>query len=92
MECKPFNVHVMHIAPGSVKSNLSQNHSKVFNLPPTSLYKSYLDDMVRRMYVSQSAGCMETEEFAEKAVKKILNRSPPRFLVLGGEVWVFRFL
>jgi short-subunit dehydrogenase len=92
MECKPFNIHVMHLAPGSVKSNLSQNHSRIFNLPPTSLYKSFLDDIVRRMYVSQSAGCMDTKVFAERAVKRILARRPPRYLTLGGEVWAFRVL
>lgn len=92
MECKPFNIRVMHLAPGSVKSNLSQNHSRVFNLPPASLYKSFLDNIVRRMYASQGPESMDTEVFAVKAVKRILGRKPPRYLALGGNVWSFWLL
>ena len=92
MECKPFNIHVVHLAPGSVKSNLSTNHSQIFNLPPTSLYKSFLDNMVQRMYASQGPESMDTGEFSQTVVRAILRKNPPRILTLGGNVWSFRFL
>ena len=85
MECRPLGVSVVLLAPGSVKSNISDNHAKIFDLPPTSLYRSFSEQITRRMYTSHGPKSMPTSEFAKKAVTGILNKSgPPRYMVLGG--------
>ncbi|KAI5121150.1 hypothetical protein M0805_007148 [Coniferiporia weirii] len=85
MECTPLGVSVMLLAPGSVRSNLATNHARVFAPAPGSLYRAFLDAIVRRMHTSQGPGSMPTSEFARAAVERILRRGgPPRYLVLGG--------
>lgn len=93
MECKPFDINVMLLIPGSVQSNISSNHLQIFNLPPTTLYKSYLDQIVRRLHMSQDpSNSMPTDEFAKITVKKALSKAPPLFLRLGGNVALVRLL
>ncbi|KAH8119899.1 NAD-binding protein [Phellopilus nigrolimitatus] len=86
MECTPLGISVMLLAPGSVKSNLAENHAKVFTLPPASLYRA---SWTR----SQEQGSMPTSEFAKKAVARIMDRwGPPRYLAMGGKVGQIRIL
>lgn len=92
MECKPLNISVVLLAPGSVKSNLANNHSKIFSLPENTLYGDYLNQIIRRMHISQGSGSMPTDEFARKTVGKILSKSPPRYLRLGGNTSLFAIL
>jgi len=92
MECKPLNISVVLLAPGSVKSNLANNHSKLFSLPENTLYGDYLNQIIRRMHISQGSGSMPTDEFARKTVGKILSKKPPRYLRLGGNTSLFAIL
>ncbi|EJD03665.1 NAD-binding protein [Fomitiporia mediterranea MF3/22] len=93
MESQPLGVSVVLLVPGSVKSNLADNHAKIFDLPPSSLYRSFLDQIIRRMHSSQGPNSMPTSVFAKKAVSRILNKSgPPRYLALGGYVTVMKIL
>ncbi|KAF8330369.1 NAD-binding protein [Cantharellus anzutake] len=74
LECKPFNVDVMLIEAGGVRSNLSQNAAPRYNIPEKSLYKSYLSKIIGRMHASQSPGAMDTDEFARAVVSKALPK------------------
>jgi 1-acylglycerone phosphate reductase len=91
MECKPFNINVMLVAPSSIKSNLSTNHATIFELPPGSLYKQYLNNMIRRMYASQQ-DAMPPDVFAKKVVKSALSPNPPFFSILGNGSFRFKVL
>ncbi|THH09617.1 hypothetical protein EW145_g1879 [Phellinidium pouzarii] len=93
MECTPLGVSVMLLAPGSVKSNLSVNHEKVYSPLPNSLYRAFKDQILRRMHISQGPQSMPTREFARQAVARILARGgPPRYLALGGNTAQFTIL
>jgi len=93
MELKPLGLRAMLLTPGSVKSNLATNQAQIFRLPDDSLYKSYIDNIIGRMYASQEAGTsMPTETFARLAVNKILASNPPFYVVLGGNILVFSLL
>jgi len=89
MELRPFNVEATLIIPGSVKSKIADNHSKVFLLPPNSLFKHYLDRIVARMFISQGEGAMPTTTFASYVVGKILQRNPPLYVRSGQWAWRF---
>lgn len=91
MECKPFNIDVMLVAPASIESNLATKHATVFSLPTGSLYKSYLDNIIRRMYASQQDP-MPTDVFAKKVVKTALGRNPPFYSLLGNGSFRFKVL
>ncbi|KDQ63326.1 hypothetical protein JAAARDRAFT_53550 [Jaapia argillacea MUCL 33604] len=92
MECKPLNVDVMLVAPGGVKSNLPTNAAPVFGLPPQSLYKSFIDQIIARMHASQSSGSMPTDKFAQAIVSKALSTKPPLYFSLGANAGLFGFL
>ncbi|TDL28242.1 oxidoreductase [Rickenella mellea] len=92
MECKPLGVNVMLVVPGPIKSNIADNHSKIFILPPASLYKQYLDQIVQRMYTSQGQGSMPTAAFARQVVSKAMRSQPPRYVMLGGPTYLYTLL
>ncbi|KAI0762253.1 oxidoreductase [Fomes fomentarius] len=93
MECIPLNISVLLVATGGVRSNLSVNHAASFpGLPENSLYKTYLPDMLRRIYASQSSDAMPSDEYARRVVAKSLQRKPPRYMILGGKSLLYRVL
>jgi len=93
MELAPFGVSATLVIPGSVKSNISTNHSKDFLLPPNSLYKHYLDKIVARMFLSQGKGSMATDAFADHVVGQIMKGEQksgvngPLFVRAGQWAW-----
>ncbi|KAG2055183.1 NAD(P)-binding protein [Suillus hirtellus] len=91
MECKPFGVKVVLVAPGSVKSNISTNQAATLELSPTSIYKPYFDRVYERLHLSQAKGCMPTDEFARRVVAKVLSPNPPTYISLGTSSRLFAF-
>jgi len=89
MECKPFNIDVMLVAPGAVTSNIAKTQASVFHLPSDSLYTPYLENIIERMNASQSKASMPTAVFAKKLVVKALEIKPPAYITIGGEVLFF---
>ena len=85
MELKPFNITCMHVATGAVKSNIARKaiDSGVI-VPADSRYKAFVNQIVRRVWESQSPGAMPAEEFARKMVATSVSARPPRYLILGG--------
>lgn len=90
MECRPFNISVLHVAPAAVKSNISANGAAQFRLPDESLYSAFLPNILKRIHMSQSMGAMETDEFARQVVSTALRRKPPLYLYAGGKSWLFQ--
>jgi NAD(P)-dependent dehydrogenase (short-subunit alcohol dehydrogenase family) len=91
MECKPFGVKVMLVAPGQVRSNITANQAATLQLSPTSIYKPYFDQVYERLNGSQAKGSMDTDEFARRVVAKVLSPSPPSYMTLGGMSRIFGF-
>lgn len=89
MECKPLNISVLHVAPGAVRSNISSNAASRFRLSPDSLYSDYLPNIMQRIYASQGPQSMPSDDFAKQVVSKALQKSPPRYLSIGGHAWLF---
>jgi NAD(P)-dependent dehydrogenase (short-subunit alcohol dehydrogenase family) len=81
MECRPFNIKVMLVAPGGVKSNLAANQDYI--PPPGTLFGKFLDKILARRDISQSSSSMPTDVFAKQVVTKVLQPSPPSYLTLG---------
>jgi len=89
MECRPFNIKVLLVAPGGVKSNIAANQS--YDPPPDTLYGKYVDKVLARRDVSQ-ASPMPTDVFAKQVVTKALATSPPSYMTLGKSAMLFWFL
>jgi NAD(P)-dependent dehydrogenase (short-subunit alcohol dehydrogenase family) len=92
MECRPFGVKVMLVAPGGVTSNIAKNQAATLTLSPTTMYKDYESKIHQRMNASQGRGSMDTNEFARKVVTQALSASPPPYMTLGYNSTLFYFL
>ncbi|KAG1870364.1 NAD-P-binding protein [Suillus tomentosus] len=93
MECKPFGVKVILVAPGCIQSNISINQAATLELSPTSIYKPYLDRVYERLRANrtQDQGSMPTDEFARRVVAKVLSPNPPTYMSLGTNSRLFAF-
>jgi len=92
MECRPFNIKVLLVAPGGVKSNISSNQT--YDPPPDTLYARYIERILSRRDISQSSP-MPTDVFARRVVTKALAPSPPSYMTLGKNAilfWLISFL
>ncbi|KAG2079299.1 NAD(P)-binding protein [Suillus decipiens] len=90
MECKPFGVKVILVAPGSVQSNISANQAATLKLFPTSIYKPYHDRVYECLHYGR--GCIATDEFARRVVANLLSPNPPTYMSLGTSSGLFAFL
>ncbi|KAI0800692.1 NAD-P-binding protein [Fomes fomentarius] len=91
MECKPFSIDVVLVAPGGVKSNIAANQASTISLPPDSLYIDYIDAILRKLHSSQTNRPMPTEVFAERTVGAVLKRPPQRYFSIGTSSRWFQF-
>ncbi|KAJ7438014.1 oxidoreductase [Mycena galericulata] len=92
MELKPFNVRVMYVAPGAIRTNISNNQAALFKLPPTSRYTDFLPDILRRIHASQGANSMSAATFAKTLVRRALQKKPPAYMSIGGNAFGFKVL
>jgi len=90
MELKPFDIKVMYIAPGAIRSNISNNQAATFKLPETSRYQQYLPNIIQRMNSSQGPNSLPAEEFARQVVRRVLQKKPPLYMTLGGNARIFK--
>ncbi|KAL1748990.1 hypothetical protein HDZ31DRAFT_28574 [Schizophyllum fasciatum] len=86
MELRPFNIDVMLVTPGGIRSNLANNGALAFKQPEDSLYKKYLPAILRRINLSQTTGPWSAEDFALDVVAKCLRKRPPAH-VMNGKGW-----
>jgi 1-acylglycerone phosphate reductase len=84
MELRPFNIRVMLLSTGMVRSRIASNYEAAMPaLLPESPYTSYTEAIKGRLQLSQDV-CMDTEVFAKRVVKEALRTTPTRYLKLGG--------
>jgi 1-acylglycerone phosphate reductase len=89
MECRPFNISVMNVVPGSVVSRISSNMAQSFSLPENSLYSAFLPNILKRIKASQTENSMPTAKFANLVVSKALSKRPPLRFTAGGNSTIF---
>lgn len=89
MECRPFNIKVLLVAPSGIKSNIAANQT--YNPPPYTLYARFIGKILARRDISQSSP-MPTDVFAKRVVTKALAPTPPSYMTLGKNAMLFWFL
>jgi 1-acylglycerone phosphate reductase len=85
MECKPFNVNVVLVAPGFTVSNMSQNSIDSMHIPENTLYKNELGIIMDRVKRIASDDAMPLDQFANQVVDHVLKPKPAFYLTLGGQ-------
>ncbi|KAK0454396.1 NAD-P-binding protein [Armillaria borealis] len=85
IELSPFNIKVVNLCTGSVKSDIIE--TKLNPLPGSSLYKS-IESIVlgKRKEVSQG-GAMSPEDYAKNVVPEALKANPRAWLWEGSKSW-----
>ena len=83
VELAPFDVNVMVVVTGGVKSNIARTHRE---LPEQSLYHPLNAEYQRRQLHSQE-GAMEATVYAVDVVKSALRAKPTRALWKGNQAW-----
>ncbi|KAI0343870.1 oxidoreductase [Trametopsis cervina] len=90
-ECKPFNITVVLVAPGAIKSNIAANQlDRGIAMPESSLYKPWTNTILRRVSISQESNGMPSHKMAKMVVSASLSRSPPRVMAMGGYSFVWK--
>ncbi|KAF8519345.1 NAD-P-binding protein [Hysterangium stoloniferum] len=90
MECRPFNIDVMLLAPAGVKTNIYNNYQN-FQFREGSLYAKFLYH-VRKRLRGMGDKAMPASNFAESVISKAVQRNPPKYILLGAGSTLFRFL
>ncbi|KAF8513866.1 NAD-binding protein [Gautieria morchelliformis] len=88
MECKPFNISVMLLATSSIQSKFIDKQDQ-YQLPPDSIYTSYAHNVRGRLEAGRSSSAMPSDTFAAEVASKVLSKTPPSYLRIGGKAWLF---
>jgi len=87
VELQPFDVKVITIVTGGVKSNIARIDR---TLPPDSVYLPIDTEYQRRTKHSQEVG-MPAEKYAKSVVSQVLVRRPKRNVWEGSASWLVWF-
>lgn len=88
VELAPFDVRVVTVVTGGVKSNIARTER---GLPPTSIYLPVLPEYERRQKHSQEVG-MPNEQYARSVVRQVLGHPTRDTIWDGAKAWVVWFV
>lgn len=92
LELKPFNVHVIKVLPGAIRSNLGQANMKSLGMQKWKLYSMFDEAIAERAGASQGAWATDAKELAEFVSRRVLSKRPPRQIVFGSMTGLFALL
>ncbi|KAJ1989924.1 hypothetical protein GGI25_004573 [Coemansia spiralis] len=81
MELSPFDINVVVLAPGAIKSNLAKNTN--IHLREGSVFSRARSDIERRARHSQCEGATPADRFAREVVPLLLRNRPPAYISRG---------
>lgn len=93
LELQAFNIKVVDLKTGGVKSNILANliHTE---LPPNSIYASARDDAEKMLsgekLKSLKGTFVDADIWADEVVKDLTKASPPHQIWKGGSAWMSR--
>lgn len=88
VELAPFNVKVVTIVTGGVKSRIARVDR---TLPENSIYVSIEADYMRRTKHSQEVG-MPNEQYAKSVVRQLLQSPKKKYIWEGSKSWLVWFV
>ncbi|KZT05789.1 NAD-P-binding protein [Laetiporus sulphureus 93-53] len=83
LELAPFNVKVVTVLTGSVKTNIVKPHT----LPEHSIYQPMEDIYQERRVKPIMEGAMPADQYARTVVSETLKSSPPEIVWAGTHTW-----
>jgi 1-acylglycerone phosphate reductase len=86
MECRPFNIKVMLVAPGAIKSNIAANQS--YDPRPDTVYTKYMERILARRDISQHSPT-PTDVFARRGGNECSGAKSTKLLDAGSTFDLF---
>ncbi|KZT02016.1 NAD-P-binding protein [Laetiporus sulphureus 93-53] len=83
LELAPFNVKVVTVLSGSVKTNIVKPHT----LPEHSIYQSMENIYQQRRVKPIMEGAMPADQYARTVVSETLKSNPPKIVWAGTHTW-----
>ncbi|XP_075499790.1 LOW QUALITY PROTEIN: short-chain dehydrogenase virD-like [Primulina tabacum] len=92
VELKPFNIDVVLVLPGAIKSNFGGNSSDGLRDQEWKIYNIFKNDIEERAKASQEGKSTDATVFARHVISKIMDSSPPKEIIHGHMTGLFSFL
>lgn len=94
MELAGFNIKVVIVAPGAIKSSIGDTGGKAITVSQSSAYKN-VEDMIRYRAVYSQTGKpapTPTDVFAREVVSKCTVKRPSAYLTTGSRSTIVKIL
>ncbi|XP_051117334.1 short-chain dehydrogenase virD-like [Andrographis paniculata] len=92
VELRPFNVDVVLVRPGAVRSSFGINALNRLKDYEWKMYGEFKEAIEERARASQGGKSTAAGEFARHVAGKVLSRNPPRTVEYGHMTALFNFL
>ncbi|EXC12613.1 NADPH-dependent 1-acyldihydroxyacetone phosphate reductase [Morus notabilis] len=92
VELRPFNVNVVLVLPGSIRSNFGKANVERLGDFDWKIYGEFKEAIEERARASQGSKATDSGVFARHVVKRVLRRKPPRKIVFGRMTVLFALL
>ncbi|KAL5556752.1 hypothetical protein UlMin_038988 [Ulmus minor] len=92
VELKPFNISVVLVVPGAVRSNIGKANMEKMGNSDWKLYGEFKEAIEERARASQGSKATDAGVFARHVVKKVLRPKPPKQIVFGHMTGLFALL
>ncbi|EYU41371.1 hypothetical protein ABFS82_12G022400 [Erythranthe guttata] len=89
VELTPFNIKVILVYPGAIRSNFGQNYTSNRDW---RMYRDFKESIAERARASQSGRSTEADVFARHVASRVMSSRPPKTIAYGHMTGLFDFL
>lgn len=87
MELGGFNIKVLCVFPGAIRSGIGSANAAAFEQPSDSNYANVKDRVLQRATWSQCPQSTNAADLAEEIAAAALRTDPPAYLAAGHRAW-----
>lgn len=92
VELKPFDINVVLVQPGAIRSHLGSNNVDRLKEHEWRIYKSFKNSILERASASQNDKSTDAGVFARHVARQVLSSNPPKTIKYGHMTGLFNFL
>ncbi|XP_070049797.1 short-chain dehydrogenase virD-like [Nicotiana tomentosiformis] len=92
VELSPFNINVIIVVPGAIRSSFGNNNVERLQNYEWKLYKDFKEAIIERAKASQGGKATEALVFARHVATKVLSPKPPKVIQFGHMTGLFSLL
>ncbi|KAL7090148.1 hypothetical protein ACP275_12G022700 [Erythranthe tilingii] len=89
VELTPFNIKVVLVYPGAIRSNFGRNYTSDRDW---RMYRDFKESIAERARASQSGRSTEPDVFTRHVASRVMSSRPPKTIAYGHMTGLFDFL